>query len=352
MWSPRCLWVFVVPVVAVVPTAPSEAQLTTPEVVRPFAWRNIGPATMMGRISAIDAWREDYRVVLIGAASGGVFKSTNGGVTFEPVFEHYGSQSIGDVAFFHGDTSVIWVGTGEATNRNSVGWGDGIYKSTDGGLTFTNVGLGSTHQIAEIATHPFDRDIVYVAAIGHLWGYTGDRGLYKTNDGGDTWQKLTHGLPDDGKTGATVVALHPDDPNTVFVGMYQRLRTPYSMYSGGPNGGIFRSTDAGESWEKLTTGLPTGETGQIDLAIYPRDPSIIYAYVEASDTLPHDLSVPGPGIYKSTDGGDSWTYLERHNSRPYYHGRIRVDPTDPQKKLAAGSARADAGRDESILCAE
>jgi len=329
MWSPHRLWVLIVPVVAAALAAPLEAQRTTPGVLQPFEWRNIGPATMMGRISAIDAWREDYRAVLIGAASGGVFKSTNAGITFKPIFEHYGSQSIGDVAFFQGDTSVIWVGTGEATNRNSAGWGDGIYKSTDGGQTFANVGLGSTHQIAEIATHPFDRDIVYVAALGHLWGYTGDRGLYKTNDGGQTWQKLTNGLPDDDRTGATVVALHPDDPNTVFVGMYQRLRTPYSMYSGGPNGGIFRSTDAGESWEKLTAGLPTGETGQIDLAIYPRNPSIIYAYVEASDTLPHDLSVPGPGVYKSTDGGDSWTYLERHNSRPYYHGRIRVDPTDP-----------------------
>ena len=149
-----------------------------------FRWRNIGPATMMGRISSIDAVDSDFRTVLIGSASGGVFKSTNGGVTFTPIFERYGSQSIGDVEFFQGDPNIIWVGTGDAANRNSVGWGDGIYKSTDGGNTFTNVGLGETHQISEVLTHPTDPNIVYVAAIGHLWGYSGTRGLFKTTGGG------------------------------------------------------------------------------------------------------------------------------------------------------------------------
>jgi len=305
-------------------TAPLSAQ----DLLEPFSWRNIGPATMMGRISCIDAWNEDYRTVLIGAASGGVFKSTNGGITFTAIFDDYGSQSMGDVAFFQGDPNIIWVGTGEATNRNSVGWGDGIYKSTDGGKTFTNMGLSETHQISEIATHPTDPDIVYVAALGHLWGYSGTRGLYKTTDGGETWEKLTNGLPDDRKTGATVVTIHPENPDIVFVGMYERLRTPANMLSGGPNGGIFKSTDAGESWRKLTQGLPPGETGQIDLSIYRANPDLIWAYVEASDELPDDLSVPGPGAYISRDGGETWTYKLRHNSRPYYHGRIRVNPTD------------------------
>ncbi len=323
--SVLCLLVPAVPL----PAQDAEAQAqTTVELVQDFRWRNIGPATMMGRISAIDAWRENYQVVLIGVASGGVFKSTNAGITFTPIFEHYGSQSIGDVAFFQGDTSVIWVGTGEANNRNSVGWGDGIYKSTDGGETFAHMGLDDTHQIAAIAPHPTDPNVVYAGALGHLWGFSGSRGLYKTVDGGESWELLTNGLPNDGRTGATAVILHPDDPDIVFVGMYERLRTPYSMHSGGPNGGVFRSTDGGRSFEKLTAGLPTGETGQIDVSIYPPDPSIVYAYVEASDTLPHDLAVPGPGVYKSTDGGDTWRYLLRHNSRPYYHGRIRVDPTD------------------------
>ncbi|HEX9729439.1 MAG TPA: hypothetical protein VGA37_13110 [Gemmatimonadales bacterium] len=293
-----------------------------------FPWRNIGPAAMMGRVSSIDAWNSDSRTVLIGSASGGVFKSTNGGVSFAPIFEHYGSQSIGDVAFFQADTSVIWVGTGESTNRNSVGWGDGVYKSTDGGRTFTNMGLRETHQIAEIATHPTDPDVVYVAAIGHLWGYAGTRGLFKTSDGGRTWEHLTNGLPDDGRTGATVVALDPTNPAIVFAGMYERLRTPANMRSGGPNGGIFKSTDGGRSWRKLTNGLPTGETGQIDLSIYRPNPNRIWAYVEASDELPDDRSIPGPGAYLSVDGGETWTYKLRHNSRPYYHGRIRVNPAD------------------------
>jgi len=304
------------------------APLVAQDLIKPFQWRNIGPATMMGRISCIDAFNGDYKTVLIGAASGGVFKSTNGGISFTPIFDEYGSQSIGDVALFQGDPDIIWIGTGEATNRNSVGWGDGIYKSTDGGRTFSNMGLSETHQIAEIATHPTNPDIVYVAALGHLWGYSGTRGLYKTVDGGETWQELTNGLPDDPRTGATVVAVHPTNPDIVFVGMYERLRTPYEMRSGGPNGGIFKSTDGGATFRKLTGGLPTGETGQIDISIYRKNPDIMWAYVEASDELPDDLSVPGPGAYESTDGGETWKYKLRHNSRPYYHGRIRVNPSD------------------------
>ncbi len=304
------------------------AQGRTEDLADRFRWRNIGPAAMMGRISSIDALEADYRTVLIGSASGGVFESTNGGITWTPIFDRYGSQSIGDVEFFQGDQNIIWVGTGEATNRNSVGWGDGVYKSTDGGKTFTNMGLGDTHQISEILTHPTDPNVVYVAGLGHLWGYSGIRGLFKTTDGGNTWTKLTNGLPDDGKTGATVITMHPDSPDVLFVGMYQRLRSPYNMHSGGPSGGIFKSTDAGQSWRKLTEGLPTGETGQIDISIYRKDPAIVWAYVEASDELPDDLGVPGPGVYKSVDGGESWTYLLRHNSRPYYHGRIRVNPSD------------------------
>jgi photosystem II stability/assembly factor-like uncharacterized protein len=306
----------------------SDAQSRVDDLANEFPWRNIGPATMMGRISSIDALDTDYRTVLVGSASGGVFKSTDAGITWTAIFERYGSQSIGDVEFFQGDPNIIWVGTGEATNRNSVGWGDGVYKSTDGGRTFTNMGLGDTHQIAEILTHPADPDIAYVAALGHLWGYSGTRGLFKTTDGGATWEKLTNGLPDDGRTGATQVTMHPDNPDVLFAGMYQRLRTPHNMHSGGPNGGLFKSTDAGRSWRKLTDGLPTGETGQIDVDIYRANPDVVWAYVEASDELPDDLAIPGPGVYKSEDGGESWTYKHRHNSRPYYHGRIRVNPSD------------------------
>ncbi len=309
-------------------------QASSEDLLRDFKWRNIGPANMMGRISAIDALNDDYRVVLIGSASGGVFKSTNAGVTWTPIFDDYGAGSIGDVVFFQADPNIIWIGTGEATNRNSVAWGDGIYKSTDGGKSFVHMGLKETHQIAEIAVHPKDKDIVYVAAIGHLWGYSGTRGLFKTTDGGKTWEKLEGGLPDDGKTGATEVIMDPSNPDVLYAGMYHRLRQPADMVSGGPNGGIFKTTDGGKTWKKLTKGLPTGDTGQIDISIHRADPRIVVANVEADENLPDDLTVPGPGIYISKDAGESWQYLFRHNTRPFYHGQIEIDPLDPDRIYA------------------
>lgn len=304
------------------------AQASQDHLFQSFRWRNIGPANMMGRISALDALDTDWRVVLVGSASGGVFKSSNAGQTWTPIFDDYGSASIGDVAFFQGDRDIIWVGTGEANNRNSSGWGDGIYKSVDGGKTFARMGLEDTFQIARIATHPSNPDIVYVAAMGSLWGYSGSRGLYKTVDGGNTWTKLTNGLADDGKTGSTEIKMHPTDPDVLYTAMYHRLRKPWTFYSGGPNSGIFKSTDGGESWQRLTQGLPVGELGRIGIDIYRSNPQTVVASVEASDKLPADMSLPGPGVYRSDDGGETWRYLLRHTSRPMYHGRIAINPLD------------------------
>lgn len=295
----------------------------------PFRWRNIGPPSMVGRIAAIDAYDKDYRTVVIGTASGGVYYSVNAGTTFRSIFDKYGSQSIGDVAMFQGDPKIVWVGTGEATNRNSVGWGDGIYKSTDAGKTFTHMGLKESNQISEIATHPTDPNIVYAAAIGSLWGPSGERGLYKTTDGGKTWAALTNGLP--AGVGATVVAMHPTNPDILYVGFYERHRSAFNMDSGGPNGGLFKSTDAGASWTKITNGLPSGNSGQIDIDFYAKNPETIVLYYEVSDEMPDDLNIPGPGVYRSDDGGESWKYILRHNSRPYYHGRIRINPEDDQQ---------------------
>ncbi len=306
----------------------SAGEMTGEDIFGIFRWRNIGPANMMGRISALDALNEDYRVVLVGTASGGVFKSTNAGVTWIPIFDDYGSGSIGDVAFFQGNPDIIWVGTGEAHNRNSSGWGDGIYKSTDGGKTFQNVGLKETHQIARIATHPTDPDIVYVAAVGHLWGDSGTRGLFKTTDGGETWTKLTNGLPDNEKTGCTEIKMHPADPDILFCAMYHRLRKPWHFHSGSSDGGLFKSTDGGRTWRKLERGLPAGDIGRVGIDICTSKPDVVVASVEAIDKLPSDMSVPGPGVYRSDDGGESWRYLLRHTSRPMYHGRIAVNPLD------------------------
>jgi photosystem II stability/assembly factor-like uncharacterized protein len=286
---------------------------------------------MMGRITSIDALETDHRVAVIGSASGGVWLTRNAGTTVESIFDDYGTQSIGAVAFFQGDPDIIWVGTGEAANRNSVGWGDGVYRSTDGGETFERVGLEDTYQIAEIVTHPTDPEVAYVAALGQLWGRRGSRGLFRTTDGGRSWTELTNGLPDLPTVGASDVNLDPSNPQVVYVGMYQRLRQPWTMTSGGPDGGIFKSTDGGESFHKLTVGLPTGETGMIDVDVYRADPRILVAYVEADENLPFDLDVPGSGIYRSEDAGETWRYIHRHTHRPYYHGKVRIDPTDDQR---------------------
>ena len=302
-----------------------------PGLLGDLRWRGIGPASAAGRIAAIDALNEDWRQVLVASASGGVYQSSNGGLSWDSIFDDYGAGSIGAVAYFQADPKVIWVGTGEAANRNSSGWGDGIYKSTDGGRSFRNVGLEDTHHIAEIAVHPSDPDVAFAASPGHLWGYSGGRGLYRTTDGGETWDKLAGGLPEDAMTGCTEVIMHPSDPDVLFAGMYHRLRQPWHYQSGGRAGGLYKSTDGGDSWRRLERGLPLGDTGMIDISICRSQPNVVVAAVEADQALPDDLSVPGPGVYRSDDGGESWRYLRRHNTRPFYHGQIEIDPSDPDR---------------------
>lgn len=290
-------------------------------------WRNIGPANMMGRIAAIDASNTDYRKVLIASASGGVFKSNNAGVTWESIFDFYGAGSIGSVKFDQQNLNTIWVGTGESANRNSSAWGDGIYKSIDGGKSFKNMGLKSTHQIAEIAIHPENSNIVYAAAVGHLWGYTGDRGLFKTEDGGKTWIKVLGGLPNDKKTGCTEIVFHPKNPDIMYAGFYHRLRQPASFISGGEQGGLYKSIDGGKNWKKITNGLAKGKSGMIDISIHLKNPKIIAMAYEADENLPENE--PGTGVYISYDEGESWNFLLKHAVRPFYHGQIEIDPINP-----------------------
>jgi photosystem II stability/assembly factor-like uncharacterized protein len=315
-------------------------------------WRNVGPANMVGRISDFEALDSDFTQVLVASASGGVFKSVNAGTTWEPIFDDYGSASIGDVAFFQKDANIIWVGTGEECPRNSIAWGDGIYKSTDGGKTFKRMGLETTQSIARILTHPSDPDLVYAAAPGHTWGYSGDRGLFKTTDGGKTWTKLAGGLPNDGKTGAIDLVMHPDNPDILFVAFWQRLRQPWRFDSGGPNGGIFKTTDGGKTWNKLTQGLPEGDLGRIGIAICRTKPDILMAVVEhgyqprptlrsggqarpgMSGGEPNpdyeDMTKLGTGIYRSEDGGSSWKYMNRMNNRPFYYSHIYINPFEDE----------------------
>lgn len=319
------------------------SQIADEDLIKNMSWRNIGPANMSGRISDIVALDDDFTHVLVASASGGVWKSVNAGTTWEPIFDRYGSASIGDVAVFQKNPDIIWVGTGEECSRNSVAWGDGIYKSVDGGKTFIRMGLETTQVIGRVLTHPDDPDVVYAAATGPLWGFTGDRGLFKTENGGETWIKLGGGLPNDGRTGAIDLVMHPENPDILYVGFWQRIRRPWRFDSGGPNGGIFRTEDGGKTWTKLKQGLPKGDLGRIGLAISRSNPEVLMAVVEHGFQPPpmiqtkegrkpnpeyEDMTKLGSGIYRSEDGGRSWMYMNRMNDRPFYYSHIYINPFD------------------------
>ncbi|MFC1554092.1 WD40/YVTN/BNR-like repeat-containing protein, partial [candidate division KSB1 bacterium] len=332
---------------------PVFAQTVEENLIKDLRWRNIGPANMSGRVVSIDAVEGNFETVYVASASGGVWKSTNAGTTFEPIFDDQPAASIGDVEIFQKNPDIVWVGTGESNVRNSAAWGDGIYKSTDGGETFTNMGLKDTHHIDEIVTHPENPDIVYVAAQGHLWGYTGQRGIFKTTDGGRTWRKLTNGLPDDGKTSAGDLVMDPSNPNILYSAFWERIRTAYSFDSGGENGGIFKSTDAGASWKKLENGLPGGITGNIGLAISRSNPNVLMTIFEhgfqpaQNDPDYNDMTKLGSGVYRSEDGGSSWQYMNRFNNRPFYYSHIWINPQDDELVyILAGSFQfsEDGGR--------
>jgi photosystem II stability/assembly factor-like uncharacterized protein len=306
-------------------------------LIRDLSWRSIGNANQKGRISSIDALDDDWTHVVVGTASGGVFKSTNGGTTWDAIFERYGAASIGDVAIFDGNPDIIWVGTGEECGRNSAAWGDGLYKSTDGGQTFTHVGLRDTYTIGSVLLHPTNPDLVYVAATGNIWGDVGDRGLFRSRDGGRTWQKLTNGLPNDARTGALYAVMDPRDPNVIYVSFWERKRTAWILDSGGPNGGIFKTTDGGETWQKLTNGLPEGPSGKIGLAVSRTSPNVLMAHYEheyrPAQNSPEfeDMSRLGTGIYRSEDAGASWRLTNRSNSRPFYYNHVAISAHDPEK---------------------
>ena len=326
--------------------APPLAAQTTPELSRDLRWRNIGPANMAGRVTDIEAVEADFSRVVVGAASGGAWKSDDAGTTWEPIFQEYGSGNIGDIALFQGNPDIIWIGTGESCTRNSVGWGDGVYKSTDGGKTFTNVGLRDSHHISEVIIHPTNPDVVWVASQGHLWGHGGEQGVYKTVDGGRTWTRLAGGLPDDGRTGASDLVMDPTDPDVLYAAFWERIRMPHRFLSGGPNGGIFKSTDGGATWTRLSRGLPGGETGKIGLAVSRSNPAVVMAIVEhgfqpgTRSPEYRDMTRLGTGIYRSEDGGASWSYVNRFNNRPFYYSHIWMDPNDDQRVYVLSGSTA------------
>ncbi|MGE3614566.1 MAG: WD40/YVTN/BNR-like repeat-containing protein, partial [Gemmatimonadales bacterium] len=306
-------------IIALLWASPSSAQAPAGGPFDKLVFRNIGPSGPSGRIDDLAVLERDPNVFYIATATGGLWKTENGGITLAPVFDSAAMVSIGDVAIPPDDPNLVWVGTGENNNRQSSSWGDGVYKSTDGGKSWKNMGLRDTKQIARIVIDPVDHDVVYVAALGDLWKAGGERGVYKTTDGGLTWSRvLDPGLD----AGGTELVMDPANNKTLYAATYQRRRASFGMNGGGPNSGIWKTTDGGKTWTRLTNGLPEGSMGRIGLDIYRSNPNIVYARVE------HDKA---GGIYRSDDAGSSWRKMGTHNGRPMYFGIIRVDPNNDMR---------------------
>ena len=282
-------------------------------------FRSVGPAITSGRIADIAVHPENRSVYFVATASGGVWKTENAGTTYEPLFDSQGSYSIGCITLDPGNPNILWVGTGENNNQRSVGYGDGVYKSEDGGKTWKNMGLKNSEHIGKIIVHPENSDIVYVAAVGPLWKEGGDRGLFKTTDGGKTWQAV---LTIDEHTGVNDVLMDPRNPDILYAAAFQRRRHVFTYVGGGPGSGMYKSKNGGQSWEKINSGLPTVDIGRIGLAMAPSNPEVIYAVVEAAQGK--------GGFFRSTNRGASWEKRSGHNTSGNYYSEIVVHPHQPE----------------------
>jgi photosystem II stability/assembly factor-like uncharacterized protein len=340
------------------------------------AFRSIGPANMGGRVAAIALVPGSRTSFYVGYGTGGIFKTDNLGVTFTPVFDRQAVLSIGAIAVAdappdwrgweeekregaapagagpaaaggpqaagaadraaRGKGKIVWVGTGEGNGRNSSSWGGGVFRSTDAGGSFTHLGLRETHDIPALAVDPRDPDVCYVAALGRLWGYNAERGVFKTADGGRTWK---HVLKVDDRTGASDVLVDPKNPDTVYAALYARRRTAWSFTGNSESGGLFRSDDAGRTWKKLRSGLPP-RTGRIGLTIDPKDPRVLYAVVESdfggTGRDPFDNYSPSGGLFRTADRGETWARVSPLNPRPFYFSRVAVDPEDSRRVYLPG----------------
>jgi photosystem II stability/assembly factor-like uncharacterized protein len=373
-----------------VPPLPVVNQTDDPLLKR-FVWRSIGPVAMGGRIDDIAPVESNPSIYYIGYATGGVWKTENNGTTFTPIFDNYPVSSIGDIAVAPSNPNIVYVGTGEPNNRQSSSFGAGVYKSTDGGKTFSEAGLKETQTIARIVVHPKDPDTVYVAALGHLFGPNPDRGLYKSTDGGKSW---TNTKFIDNDTGFTEVVMHPTNPNVLWAASYQRRRQPWGFNGGGPGSAIWRTSDAGKTWTKVTgSGLPDNPIiGRIGLDICRTKPNVILAQIEVGASggtgagVNEDGSLVPPGgrggapaesaeqpaaagrggqaqgrgggrggaaspdpkrsgVWRSDDGGRTWRFMSNNNNRPMYYSQIRIDPNNDQiiYTLGAGASKSSDG---------
>ena len=283
-------------------------------------WRSIGPALTSGRIADFAVNPANHSEWYVGVASGHVWKTMNNGTTFEPVFDNYGSYSIGIVVMDPNHSNVVWIGTGENNHQRALGYGDGVYKTTDAGKTWKNMGLKESRQIGGIVIDPKNSDIVYVAAEGSVWGPGGERGLYKTTDGGKTWKKI---LEISENTGVNNILMDPRNSNVLYATSEQRRRHVFTKIGGGPETAIYKSTNAGETWDKLTSGIPSVDKGGIGLAISPVNPDVIYAIIEAAED--------GSGFYRSNNQGATWQKMSSHSAQGQYYNEIVCDPLDVDK---------------------
>ena len=290
----------------------------TAEDLSALKWREVGTAAPSGRITRFAVHPTDGRIIYAASASGGLWKTENGGTTWRPIFEHQPTVSMGDVTLDPRDPNTIWVGTGEQNNVRSSQFGNGVYRSQDGGKTWQHMGLEQSRHIGRILIHPDNSNVIYVAALGSLWGPNEERGLYRSKDGGKTWQRL---LRPSAFTGVVEVAMHPNNPNILYAATFQRERRMWSMIGGGAEGGLWRSTDGGDSWSRVGNGFPTTAVGRVGVTFCPSNPDTLYATAVG----------PDGGTFRSTDGGRSW---ERRNAKVqshWYYGEVFCDPKNPER---------------------
>jgi photosystem II stability/assembly factor-like uncharacterized protein len=331
-----CLLLAAAPLRAATPAeAPKPVELKA-DLFKGLAFRSIGPANMGGRISDFAVVQKQPATYFVATGTGGLFKTVNLGTTWTPVFEKEAVASIGAVAVWQKNPSIVWVGTGEANSRNSSSWGRGVYRSADGGSTWSCVGLEATSTIARIVCDPNDSSTVFVAALGRLWGENPERGVFRTHDGGKTWKPV---LKVDARTGAVDLVMDPSNPKVLFAAMYARRRTAWSYTGAGETGGIWRSTDGGDSWTKLTNGLPH-RTGRIGLDVLRRNPKVVYAVVESDEggrLSEFEESSRSGGVFRSDDAGTTWKRISPFAPRAFYFSQIRVQPDDSTRIYLLGT---------------
>lgn len=323
------------------------AQMLTQDHLSTFEYRSIGPTRQSGRFVDIAVPAGQSKTFYIATGSGHLWKTENHGQSFDVLFDHEAVFSIGAIAVSASDPEILYLGSGEANNSRSTYWGDGVYKSTDAGESWTNVGLPESHHIGRVVIHPFDPDIVYVAALGHLYSENEERGLYRTRDGGDSWEKVLGPVVRDKNMGVVDVVMDPTNPDVLYAATFDKVRLPFTYDLGGPGSRIYKTTDGGDNWEMLTEGLPSGMLGRIGIDVFDGDPNIVYATIENAnkpdmsdeeryqELLDHKSSrgMIGGEIYRSDDAGATWRKVNDDDqpiggNPAYYYGQIIVDPND------------------------